>query len=115
MIYHYDSATVIRIHDGDTIYVDLDMGLGMTRKDLGIRFAGINAPELSAADGSGKAALAFLETLAMVGDIVSIDSLGWDNYGNRIDARVFINGNPVSLGKMMLDSGHARPLGPYTP
>lgn len=39
-------AFVTRVIDGDTIVVDIDLGLGVWKKDERIRLAGINAPEI---------------------------------------------------------------------
>ena len=65
MIYHCDKATVVAVHDGDTITVRIEL-TPWVRTTLVIdpqkvRFAGINAPELANPDGSGKAALAYLD------------------------------------------------------
>lgn len=71
--YHYQ-ATVLAVHDGDTLHLDVDLGrrINLTDRDLGFstyiegrrlklhedfRLYGINAPELANADGSGVAAL----------------------------------------------------------
>lgn len=40
-------AIVTNVHDGDTITVDIDLGLYVTLRDNKIRLYGINAPELS--------------------------------------------------------------------
>lgn len=115
MTYDYPNCTILRVHDGDTIFVDIDMGLGLTRRDLGIRFAGINAPEIKTQ--AGKDALAFLLALVKPGEVVHVESLGWDNYGDRIDGRVYRPADgptSASLGEMVLAAGHAVPLGPYT-
>jgi micrococcal nuclease len=44
-LYHY-KAKIVKVHDGDTIIVDLDLGMYTTRKDIRIRFYGIQAPEI---------------------------------------------------------------------
>jgi len=98
-------ATVVNIHDGDTVSVDLllekagrskvdvDLGFNVHRTAQGtklerqaVRLLGCNAPELATA--AGKAALAFIETLVKVGDTVTLVSHGWDKYGGRIDGAV---------------------------
>jgi endonuclease YncB( thermonuclease family) len=97
---------VTKIHDGDTITVDIDLGLSLTRRDLKIRFFGINAPEV--ATPAGKAALAFLKTLIAVGDEVVLDSHSWDKYGNRLDGDVWANpGAETTLNNQMVAAGHA--------
>ena len=49
-MYEY-KATVIDIHDGDTIHADVDLGCDIHTR-LTLRFMGINAPELSTPAGS---------------------------------------------------------------
>ena len=106
--------TVDHVHDGDTIYGVLDKGLdeflgrsGDKPEDLlGVRFYGINAPELSNPDGSGKAALAYLETLVKPGDVLTVVAYSWDKYEFRIDATPWTAAG-VNLCQAMLDSGHA--------
>jgi len=44
-LYHY-KAFVASVYDGDTITVDIDLGLHVTMKKEKIRLARINAPEL---------------------------------------------------------------------
>lgn len=49
-MYEYRVAEVVRVVDGDTIYVDLDLGFGVT-KHAKVRLIGIDTPELR---GRGK-------------------------------------------------------------
>ncbi|GBD94460.1 hypothetical protein BMS3Abin05_02069 [bacterium BMS3Abin05] len=44
-LYHY-RGRVVSVYDGDTIHVDIDLGLYTWRKNEKIRLARINAPEL---------------------------------------------------------------------
>ena len=44
-MYEYN-AKVLRVYDGDTIRVDLDLGFGIWMQNQSIRFKGINTPEL---------------------------------------------------------------------
>lgn len=118
-------ATVVAIHDGDTIDVDivltrigiekrdLDLGFNLHRCSRGIvlerqsvRLLGCNAPEL--ATPAGKDALAFIETLVKVGDDVTLVSHGWDKYGGRIDGAVSL-ADGRDLTATMIDAGHAAP------
>lgn len=104
MIFGPYPATVISIHDGDTIKLDLDLGFGVHLRELSARFFGVNAPELSTQ--AGKDALAYLETLIKVGDPLQVTSHGWDKYGGRFDATL-ITAAGLDLAQAMLDSGHA--------
>ena len=102
-------AVVTKIHDGDTCSLDVDLGFGIHSTAFNCRFYGINAPELST--DAGKQALAFLETILVVGDRVVVMSYGWDKYGGRFDGVIMTAGSADSVNKQMLDSGHAVPLG----
>jgi len=44
-LYHY-KANVIKVYDGDTITVNIDLGLNVIFRKVRIRLARINAPEL---------------------------------------------------------------------
>jgi endonuclease YncB( thermonuclease family) len=94
---------VREVHDGDTIYIDLDVGFGDIKlsKDwdghpwLACRvqkhrddgsFVGINAPELSTQ--AGKSSRDYAQSLLPVGTRVSVMSLGWDKYGGRFDGSI---------------------------
>lgn len=84
--------TVDHVHDGDTIYGVLDVGMGVylgrpPRPLFGCRFYGINAPELNTAEG--KIVRDYLQTLVRPGDVLRVESHGWDKYGWRIDGVPF--------------------------
>lgn len=53
MVYEY-RASVLRVIDGDTIEVTLDLGFHTYRKET-LRLRGIDAPEMHAADEAQKA------------------------------------------------------------
>lgn len=118
-------ATVAKIHDGDTITVDillakagrlredLDLGFNVHRTVRGlvleaqaVRLQGCNAPEL--ATDPGKQALAYLMTVLKVGDEVQLVSHGWDKYGGRIDGTVTL-ADGRDLTRTMINSGFAAP------
>jgi endonuclease YncB( thermonuclease family) len=108
-------AKVVDIHDGDTIFFDIDLGFdhmivarGWDGTDrLSCRVYGINAPELKTK--AGKDALAFAQTLIKIGDICKVSSYGWDKYGGRFDGQVILP-DGTNFGQTMLNSGHAVPL-----
>jgi endonuclease YncB( thermonuclease family) len=121
-------ATVVNIHDGDTIDVsivliqsrmhrahpDVDLGFnvhsvdheGVVLERQSVRLLGCNAPEL--ATPAGKDALAFLETVLHVGDVVTLFSHGWDKYGGRIDGQITL-ADGRDLTQVMIGAGHAAP------
>lgn len=54
-LYRY-KADVIRVIDGDTIEVDIDLGFNMSASDIHLRFDGVNAPETRTKDQAEKTA-----------------------------------------------------------
>lgn len=96
-------ATVVSIHDGDTMTLDIDLGFGIHSHELRCRIFGINAPELRTA--AGAAALAYLNGILPVGAHVDVTSHGWDKYGGRFDGEVAYGG--ISIGPAMLAAGQA--------
>lgn len=88
-------AVAREVHDGDTVFFDIDIGfshyvLGHNpingKSDLSCRVFGINAPELST--DAGKAARDFAETLLPAGALCLVWSHGWDKYGGRYDGQI---------------------------
>jgi endonuclease YncB( thermonuclease family) len=106
-------ARCVRVVDGDTLLLDIDLGFdhlisaigfaGETR--LACRIFGINAPELRT--DAGKAALAFAETtLIKPGDLCQVRSHGWDKYGGRFDGEVTLP-DGTGFGATMVANGQA--------
>jgi endonuclease YncB( thermonuclease family) len=102
---------VDNVHDGDTVYVKLDVGFDLTVYAR-CRIAGINAPELSTAEG--KIAREFASKALPVGTEVMVTSQGWDKYGGRIDAvltlvhpMVYMGLTYTNFGLLMLEAGQA--------
>jgi micrococcal nuclease len=80
-------ATVIRVVDGDTIKVEIDLGFRV-KIDIVARLARINAPELKTPEG--EAAKAALAIKLLPGTLVHLQSKGVDRYGRSI-AEVTVN------------------------
>lgn len=113
-------ATVLDIHDGDTITVAIRMKkTRMKDQDLGyhvhveagwitlhtaIRFNGINAPELSTPEGI--VSRDFLKSQVAVGDVVTVQTAlnPTDKYGRWLG---IIIKNGINLNELMVTSGHA--------
>jgi micrococcal nuclease len=104
-------ATVLRVVDGDTIDVMLDLGFSVSLKER-IRFLGINAPESRTRDADekvrGLAAKAFvIQWAAAHADGITIrtriDKRG--KYG-RILGEI-INAAGECLNDLMIEQGHA--------
>lgn len=110
----YQYRAVIRsIHDGDTITVDIDLGFGVQLHDQKIRLYGINAPELSTAEGvaarealvalAGDSTAVVLETQKAEGDR--------EKYGRwlaTVTAKIY--GKDFNVNQWMVDNKHASPF-----
>jgi endonuclease YncB( thermonuclease family) len=97
-------ARVTKVSDGDSAKVDIDLGLGIIKKNVGIRLLGCNAPELKQ-EGGPEAKKALANYLPL-GTTVLLQSVKYDKYGGRLDADVWLidhagqqlpNGNVVQL------------------
>ncbi len=109
----YD-VTVIKVVDGDTVDVDIDLGFGVTLKDERVRIMGIDTPESRTSDKVedlfGEAAKARLKELMKDGGklITTEDRKGEDMKGKfgRIlgDFRV-ADGRKVT--EILIEEGHA--------
>ena len=102
-------VTVVKVVDGDTIDVDIDLGFSVTLKKQRVRMVGIDTPESRTRDLVeklfGKASKAHLKTLLEVGDIqlVSHDK---GKFG-RILGDLFVGDNDYSINQQMIDDHHA--------
>lgn len=97
-------ATVLRVVDGDTIHLDLDLGWDV-RITKNARILGIDAPEISTPEGV--AAKAYAATLLNVGDTVVFTSHRLDKYGRPLGEIKYDNGD---FATAMLSAGHAKVL-----
>ncbi len=108
----YD-VRVVSIHDGDTFRINLE-GLPAELNPVGIRVRGIDTPELKG-KCAAETAMAYrakaltLSYLNRSAGYITIGNLGWDKYGGRVDADVYLGPNKQSLAKLLLGSGLARP------
>lgn len=79
-VYTY-AATVEKVVDGDTVDVDLDLGMRIHFKTR-LRLEGIDAPEMST--GDGKTVKALLQELLPVGASVTVQTRKPDKYGRAL-------------------------------
>ena len=104
-------ATVLRIVDGDTVDVDIDLGFDIHVKHR-IRLYGIDAPETRTRDleekKRGFAAKDRVVELCPVGTRLKVrtmkDTTG--KYG-RVLGELYLDDQPQSLNKMLVDEGLA--------
>ena len=107
-------ARVDLVHDGDTVYLSVDLGFDHlivshdfdNHPRLACRVFGINAPELST--DTGKAALAYAQTLLKPSDRVTLLSHGWDKFGGRFDGSITL-ADGTDFAALMLAAGQAVP------
>lgn len=114
----YD-VVVIKVVDGDTVDVDIDLGFGVCLKDERVRIMGIDTPESRTRDKVedlfGEAAKARLKELMADGGklITTEDRKGEDMKGKfgRIlgDFKVNYNGEMKKVTEIMEIEGHCVP------
>lgn len=101
-LYNY-RARVIRVVDGDTVRLAIDLGFRMSWTS-NCRLTGVNAPEMN--EEAGRKAKAYLETLLPVGKEILIKSVSLDKYGRALfDASLE---DKLMLSEEMMRSGHAK-------
>lgn len=112
-------AKVIKIVDGDTIDVDVDLGFH-TFTRVRLRFARINTPELRGAEKeAGKAAKQFVvERLVQANDTIMIQTQKTGKYGRWIAEVLYTNEENdkliksdsttfINLNDELVENGHA--------
>jgi micrococcal nuclease len=104
----YYKVEVLKIVDGDTIDVRIDLGFNVWHK-CRVRLMGINAPESRTTDKEEKvrgiAAKAWLKNvLEMTKSPIEMQSHGTGKYG-RVLGEIFING--ININELMVKEGHA--------
>jgi len=104
------SAHLVRVVDGDTIRVDIDLGADVVLKNQAVRLLGIDAPELHGPERSrgaeSKAALEkFLGVGAALAPPITVELHGKDKYGRWL-ADVFAGDENAAL--WMIRQRHAR-------
>ena len=105
MKYFYE-ATLVRVIDGDTIDVELDLGFGISYRTR-LRLYGINCPEIDTEEG--KKARTFMESVLTNRKFyVKTIKDRKGKYGRYL-AIIFIidNGEMKSLNKMLINKGLA--------
>lgn len=106
-MYEY-RARVIRVIDGDTLELEVDLGFDVFRNDT-FRLAAINAPETST--DQGKAVKRFVEDLLPKGTEVFIQTIKdkKEKYGRYLAWIYFDASGTFSLNEQLLDNEMAVP------
>ena len=110
-MYEYQ-ATVLRVIDGDTIEVDIDLGFSTIIKKRSVRLKGIDTPETRTRDlvekKAGLRAKERVEDLCPPGSVITLRTTidKGDKYG-RILGEIYVKGVVQSVNKLLLEEGHA--------
>jgi micrococcal nuclease len=99
---------LIKVVDGDTIDVDIDLGFGVTLSNQRLRLYGINTPETRTRDLEEKkrGLIAKERVQELCEDTLEIWSHGKGKYG-RILATPFRSSDGVNICEMLLKEGLA--------
>ena len=99
--WEYPRCTVVNVHDGDTVKIDIDHGMGIWSRDVMLRLIGMAARELK--DPGGPEARDHLRDLLPVGSVVTVRSYGWDKYGGRIVGELYLPSGEGARARMIAD------------
>lgn len=100
------NASVVRVIDGDTVIMDVDLGFDLWIRNQSFRLLGINAREHDVPGGIEAAAN--LATILPAGRIVAITSVKPDKYGSRYDAQIDLMAGQ-DLSTLLIQTGWAAP------
>ena len=110
-------AKILRVVDGDTVDIDLDLGFGIVYAKQRVRLLGIDTPESRTRDLTekfyGNLAKDFLKSLLQVGETYSLQTtLDKGKFGRilgdfLVDDDVKVETPEVSVNQLMLDNHHA--------
>ena len=110
-MYEY-RCKIVKVIDGDTVDVDIDLGFGVWLHKERIRLYGIDTPESRTRDlaekEKGLAAKAYVKNLLENSDDgkFSIISHGRGKYG-RVLGELFVKGHEKSVNELLKENGHA--------
>lgn len=102
-LYEY-KATVIKVHDGDTLHLKIDLGFKIFW-EVNCRLALLNTPELGA---GGEIAQKFVQDYFPIGTKVLLKSKLLDLHGRPISI-VYKEGEEISINDILLKNGMAEP------
>jgi micrococcal nuclease len=106
-LWHY-RATVVRVVDGDTVDVSIDLGFHITTV-LRLRLSGINAPEVHGVTAAaGHAATAALSAMVLEAHLTIVTEKDrTEKYGRYLATLLLDDGTNVN--EALVASGHAVP------
>lgn len=108
---HEYKCTMLRVVDGDTVDVDIDLGFGVWMRKQRIRLYGIDTPESRTRDLEekfyGLASKAHLKKI-LKGQKVQLQSHDKGKFG-RILGELFVGDSSFSVNQQMIKDCHAVP------
>ena len=116
-MYEYN-VKIVKVVDGDTVDVDIDLGFGMTYKKQRVRMLGIDTPESRTRDlvekQFGKASKKHLKKLLEMSERISLISHDKGKFGRILGELYghYEEGHPVyggsfNINQQMIDDHHA--------
>jgi endonuclease YncB( thermonuclease family) len=108
-VWEWPRALVVGHYDGDTFYADVDLGRRTWWRRGSIRLFGIDTPELRPLEPGAVEARDFLIATIPIGAQISLVSVGYDKYADRVDASVIRKSDGLNVNEHMIASGHAKP------
>ena len=108
-MYRY-KVNIVKVVDGDTVDVDIDLGFGMVYKKQRVRMLGIDTPESRTRDlvekKFGKASKKHLKAILEEAESIELVSHDKGKFG-RILGDLFIGSNETSVNQQMINDHHA--------
>lgn len=95
---------VIRVYDGDTIFCDLKLGLGIALEDQSIRLADIDAPEVRGEERQQGLMVRDILRDKLTGKLVIIEIPGKDKYGRWLGT-VYLDS--LNINEWLVEEGYA--------
>ena len=104
---HEYKCELIRVIDGDTIDVDIDLGFSVVLSKQRVRLAGIDTPESRTRNLAEKALglEAKKRLIELCGEKLQVQSLGKGKYGRILGIPHTIDGEDIC--SMLIKEGHA--------
>ena len=106
-MFEYKVDHVVRVIDGDTLIVVLDLGFTVKLQQT-VRLLGIDCPERFSNAGR-ESSRAIIDIISDQELVMKSHKSGEDSRGSfgRYLAEVYIRGNPTSVNQMLVDQGFA--------
>ena len=99
------AAKVVRVVDGDTMYLDIDLGF-FIRMTIDVRLKGLNTPEIRGPSReAGLKSKAYVEQALPVGSLVVINTYKAEKYGRYL-ADVFYRPGATSRNEVLAEPHH---------